>query len=75
MPGAPIKFGARRHEGILRSSRRPGKLRGVGIFIGELRKPFVLALQVELIAKGGSRLFAVPSTYETSDEPTLVAAR
>ncbi|MEY9237773.1 hypothetical protein ACVMGC_000336 [Bradyrhizobium barranii subsp. barranii] len=74
VPGPPADFRTWRHEGILWSTRRPGELRGVGIFLSELCEPFVLTLLLELIAKGGPQFFAVLPTYWTSEVPTRLAA-
>lgn len=75
VPAAPRKFGARRHEGVIRSPRMPCKVRRIRVFLGELCEPCVLTLLLELVAKGGSQFFAVPSTNCTSEVPTRLAAR
>lgn len=53
----------------------PGEFRGIRVFLSELCEPFILALQLELVAKGGSQFFAVDPTYWTSEVPTRPEAR
>ena len=75
VPRPPITVGPFRDDSIIRTDCRSSQVRGTRLFFGEILKPLIRALLLQLVAKGTSQFFIAPSTNSTSDWPTFIAAR